>query len=259
MTRLPATAVTTDTRISPRGDVRGVSVVIPCFNEIDGIETLIASLDRLIHEAAGTYDLEFLFVDDGSTDQTFEKLRERMPLGWDCVFVEHARNLGIAQAIRTGLRRARHDFVCSMDFDCTYDPCEFLRMIPLLEDDVDVVTASPYHPRGKVIDVPRWRLLLSRMASWFYRFVSRQKLHTYTSCFRVYRRSAVLDAGLSHPRFVGIAEMLLWVDRHGGEIVEYPTVLRTRTTGHSKMKTWQTILAHLALLVRAASGRVTGK
>ena len=90
---------------------------------------------------------------------------------------------------RPGSARPPTDVVCSMDCDCTYDPHELGSMIPLLADDVDVVTASPYHPLGTVRNVPRWRLFLSKSLSRLYRVVLRQKLYTYTSCFRVYRRA----------------------------------------------------------------------
>ena len=81
-------------------------------------------------------------------------------------------------------------------------------MIPLLTDDVDVVTASPYHPRGQVKNVPRWRLFLSKGLSRLYRLVLRQKLHTYTSCFRVYRRQAAVGIAVERGGFFGVTEML---------------------------------------------------
>ena len=72
---------------------------------------------------------------------------------------------------------------------------------------MDVVTASPYHPElGAVRNVPRWRLTLSKGATWLYRRILRQKLSTYTSCFRVYRRSSVAGITLTYGRYLGVAE-----------------------------------------------------
>ena len=68
-------------------------------------------------------------------------------------------------------------------------------MLPLMTGSVDLVTASPYHKDGGVRNVPGWRLFLSRGASFLYRRVLRSKLDTYTSCFRVYRRSSVVETG----------------------------------------------------------------
>jgi len=123
-------------------------------------------------------------------------------------------------------------------------------MIPLLTDGVDMVTASPYHPEGRVRNVPPWRLRLSRGASFLYRRILHQKLHTYTSCFRVYRRSAVLGLEAREKGFLGIAEMLAMLDLQGGKVVEYPTTLEVRLLGRSKMKLLWTIAGHLRILVR---------
>jgi dolichol-phosphate mannosyltransferase len=122
-------------------------------------------------------------------------------------------------------------------------------MIPLLTEGVDVVTASPYHPQGKVRNVPRWRLFLSKSLSRLYRIVLRQKLHTYTSCFRVYRRQAALGVTVERGGFFGVTEMLGRLDLDGRRIVEFPTTLEARMLGRSKMKVLGSIAGHLGLLL----------
>jgi glycosyltransferase involved in cell wall biosynthesis len=174
-------------------------------------------------------------------------------------FLRHETNQGVAAGILTGLRAARAEIVCSMDCDCTYDPHELKNMLPLLTGDVDLVTASPYHREGGVRNVPDWRLFLSKGASWLYRRALRSKLATYTSCFRVYRRSAVVDLPLEEKGFLGVAEMLGRLDLAGGKIVEYPAVLEVRLFGISKMKTARTIAGHLKLLSRLSRIRLFGK
>jgi hypothetical protein len=143
-----------------------------------------------------------------------------------------------------------------MDCDCTYDPHELARMIPLLTDEIDMVTASPYHKKGGVRNVPEWRLFLSKGASWLYRRTLKAKLDTYTSCFRVYRRSSVVDLPVEEKGFLGVAEMLGRLDLSGGKIVEFPAVLEVRLFGFSKMKTARTIFGHLKLLSKLAQLRV---
>jgi hypothetical protein len=115
---------------------------------------------------------------------------------------------------------------------------------------VDLVTASPYHEKGRVKNVPAWRLSLSRGASFLYRFVLHTKLATYTSCFRVYRRSALLGIELRETGFLGVAETLGRLDLKGAGIVEYPATLEVRIFGQSKMKVLRTILGHLRLMAR---------
>jgi hypothetical protein len=132
-------------------------------------------------------------------------------------------------------------------------------MIPLLSDGVDMVTASPYHKLGGVLNVPEWRLFLSKGASFLYRRVLPAKLDTYTSCFRIYRRSSVVDLQVREKGFLGVAELLGKLDLRGGRIVEHPAVLEVRLFGFSKMKTVRTIFGHLKLLSRLSKERMFDK
>jgi hypothetical protein len=125
----------------------------------------------------------------------------------------------------------------------------------MLEDGVDLVTASPYHPQGKVFNVPAWRLSLSKGLSRLYRLVLDHKLATYTSCFRVYRRGAVMGLPVKAGGFLGVAEMLGLLDLAGGRIVECPAALEVRLLGRSKMKIARTMAGHLRLLARLAAAR----
>ena len=235
----------------------GVSVVIPCYNEEKTLPYLANTLRSVEGALGGTYDLRFIFVDDGSRDQTHTTLVRLFGGRPNCSVIHHERNRGVAAAILSGVRAAATEVVCSIDCDCTYDPHELRQMIPLLGDDVGMVTASPYHPQGRVRNVPPWRLSLSRVASFLYRRVLRQKLHTYTSCFRVYRRSVVEGLELAEPGFLGVAETLGRLDLKRIRIVEHPSTLQVRIFGHSKMKTLRTIFGHLRLLSRLAALRAS--
>lgn len=234
-----------------------VTVVIPCYNE----ETSLPYLANTLRSVGGRlseagFEMRLLFVDDHSTDRTPALLAELFGGMENARIVTHESNLGVAAGIMTGLREATTEIVCSMDCDCTYDPHELVRMIPMLDQETDLVTASPYHPEGGVRNVPGWRLFLSKGASWLYRRALRSKLDTYTSCFRVYRRSAVVDLPLAESGFLGVAELLGRLDINGGRIVEYPAVLEVRLFGFSKMRTARTAAGHLKLLSRLARLRL---
>jgi polysaccharide deacetylase family protein (PEP-CTERM system associated) len=227
-----------------------ISIVVPCFNEELLVPHLKNTLDEVQQKLGKRYDIEFVLVDDGSTDDTWNKFRIAFRDRPDYLLLRHEANLGVSAAIMTGIRGAHSDTVCSMDSDCSYDPLKLAEMIPLLTPGVDLVTASPYHPAGGVRNVPGWRLALSKGCAWLYRRVLKTSLHTYTSCFRVYRRSTVAAIPLNHTRYLGIAELIGRLDLAGKTVVEYPTVLESRMIGRSKMKTARTILGHLGLMVR---------
>ena len=240
-------------------DQKPISIIIPCYNEEAALPYLANTLRSVSAELGENYKPEFIFVDDCSKDATYEKLNELFGQKENVKIVRHEMNKGVAAGIMTGLQEAKTEIVCSMDCDCTYDPHELVRMLALLTENVDLVTASPYHKAGGVRNVPEWRLFLSKGASFLYRRVLRSKLDTYTSCFRVYRRSSVIDLPIEEKGFLGVAEMLGRLDLQGGKIVEFPTVLEVRLFGFSKMKTARTIFGHLKLLSKLAKLRFFGK
>ena len=244
----------------PRGGrpATPLTIVVPVFNEEESVRFLSNTLAHVRDRLAADYEVRYLLVDDGSTDDTWARLAAAFEGRPGYTLARHQRNQGVAAAIMTGLRRADTELVASMDCDCSYDPLELKKMVPLLVPGVDVVTASPYHRLGTVRNVPRWRLTLSKGATWLYRRILRQKLSTYTSCFRVYRRSSVAGLALTHGRYLGIAELLGRVDLSGGTIVEYPTTLEVRVLGRSKMKTARTVLGHLGLMAKLARARLLG-
>ena len=241
-----------------KGEFRDVAItmIIPCFNEQESVEQLLAKLNELAGQLP-EYAFHFLIVDDGSRDETVSRLHRLTEEKSDFTVIRHSENRGVGAAIMTGLRAATTEVCCSMDFDCSYDPLQFEPMIPMIAE-AHLVTASPYHPDGRVRNVPGWRLWVSRGASFAYGLVIDQKVHTYTSCFRVYRRSAVADIELEHPGFVGVAELLYRLDQKSGIIHESPATLDVRKYGQSKMRVVQVTRAHLRLLTKAMWNRLFG-
>lgn len=229
-----------------------VTIVVPLFNETQGIPHLAQALSRLDRALQPRYATTYLLIDDGSTDATVATAQECFADWPNVRILKHPENRGIARAIETGLRAAQTEFVCSLDADCTYDPLVLRPMLRLLEEGADLVTASPYHPLGKVEQVPAWRLVLSRGASLLYRTVLRTRLHTFTSCCRAYRRSVVVNLLLRQGGFAGIAELLARLVLEGGTVAEQPAVLRVRRYGQSKLRILRAVLAHCRLLTELA-------
>lgn len=232
-----------------------ISVIVPCFNEEEGIPFLASNLESLKTDLQSQYQVQFVIVDDGSKDQTWALLQKSFADNPDATLLRHSQNKGVSAAIMTGLQHSR-EIACSMDCDCSYDPTELRPMLGLLTSDVDLVTASPYHPSGAVINVPGWRLLLSKTSSALYRIVTGRKLHTFTACVRVYRRSSAVDTPLRYTGFLGIAELLGKMALDNKKIVEHPATLEVRIFGQSKMKVIRTVMGHLKLLSELAAIRL---
>lgn len=229
-------------------DLMPVTVVVPVFNERECASALMTTLVEIDSELGERFCFNFLIVDDGSTDGTAALLKEIIQGKPNFQILQHQQNQGIAAAIHTGVKNASSEIVVSIDADGSYDARLIEKMIPLLSPDTDMVTASPYHPEGMVENVSAWRIWLSQRASGLYRMVLRQKLHCYTSCFRVYRRSRVLDLVPKSSGYVGIAELMWKLDRQGSKVAECPAILSTRIAGHSKMRILRATLRHLRLV-----------
>jgi dolichol-phosphate mannosyltransferase len=228
-----------------------ISLVVPICNEAGGLPRLANRLEQLRATAWPKYELEIVLVDDGSLDNSRNIAQALFASSSRVIITAHEKNLGLGAAIRTGWRQASGEIICTLDADCTYDPAEILKLLEALESGADVATGSPYHPQGQVVNAVGWRLLLSHGASQLYRWVSGERLFTFTSLMRAYRRPVIEEVKFSESGFVSVAEILLRAIRAGYRVVEVPMALHTRVSGSSKMKIARTITAHLGLMARA--------
>jgi dolichol-phosphate mannosyltransferase len=230
------------------------------YNEKDSIPMLAETLGRLGERLSSRYELEIVLVDDGSHDGTTEEARKYFASLPRVILLQHGRNRGPGAAIRTGFAKATGDIVCTIDSDCTFDPLRIPRMLELMDArQVDIVTASPYHPQGGVENVPPWRLLLSRGASVLYRRICSCKLYTYTSFMRVYRRRVIDTVSFEGDGFAAFTEILLRAAHQGYRVAELPEVLKSRASGASKMKVMYTVRTHMLLMLRALWWRLSDR
>jgi dolichol-phosphate mannosyltransferase len=225
-----------------------ISIVIPVFNEETGVQQLRDRLSGL-RSLWENEELEFVFVDDGSTDNTYAALQSAFAADPLSCIVRHQRNMGVGAALRSGFASCRGSLVCTIDADCSYGPENLHRLVDALrKQSADVAVASPYHPEGSVEGVPGWRLVLSKSCSVLYRMIAPVRLYTYTSLFRAYRKEAVESVRFQENGFVCAAEFLIRAAEEGFSIVEVPMILHTRKYGQTKMKVASTIHGHLRLM-----------
>ena len=230
------------------------TLVIPCLNEADGLPGLIERLDTMRKGPGGPW--EILFVDDGSTDDTFRLLSDASAAGWLRV-VRHPRNRGLGAALRTGFAEARAPIVVATDADLTC-PFETLpALVKLVEDGADIACGSPWHPASGSAECGWSRKLLSRAASLLYMLAVRRRLYSWTCMCRAYRRSSLERIRFDADGFEAVTEILVTAALDRQDIREVPMKLGVRRAGESKMPMLRTIRGHLALLMRAV-GRTNG-
>ena len=125
-----------ETRLSPdppEAPSPSFSVVLPVYNEEDGIEGVIQeALDAL---ARTTWKHELIVINDGSSDRTGDILtRLRQGAGGRLRVITLARNTGQSAALAVGFRAARHDVIVTMDGDGQNDPADIVRLVAELND-----------------------------------------------------------------------------------------------------------------------------
>lgn len=232
--------------------------MVTCYNEAAAIPQLHRELEPVLAAISDRYDVELIFVDDGSTDGTADRIREHWPsLG--ARVISHERNGGLGAGLRTGTMASRGELVLWTDADCTFPPHTIPELLALLTPGVDVVTGSHYHPQGGVRGVPANRLAVSRLGSWLYGWVTGGYVHTYTSMYRVYRREILMAVPRWSDGHVALSETLIFPMRAGHRVAEYPTLLFVRRFGFSKMRLVRTSLTHLKLVAELLAWRLFGR
>ena len=161
-----------------------VSLIVPIYNEQASVDALYRrTIDTL---EAADLSFEVIFVDDGSTDETFAKLEALHDADQRVRVVRFKRNFGQHPAMHAGLARARGEILVTMDGDLQNAPEDIPKLVQAVEDGSDVASgrrASRHDSWG--------RTLPSRMINGMLRRFTRVDISDFGCAFNAYRRSAV--------------------------------------------------------------------
>ena len=116
-----------------------ISIIVPVFNEVENIDPLLARLDPVSDSLAAGYDFEYVFIDDGSSDGSFELLAKRATQNRRIRVLSFSRNFGFQRSIITGLMECRGDAAIQIDADLQDPPELFSDFIEQWESGNDVV------------------------------------------------------------------------------------------------------------------------
>jgi dolichol-phosphate mannosyltransferase len=237
--------------------MKKIKIIIPCYNEEESINQLIDSLKVLKKKSENIFNSYFIFIDDGSKDQTYNQLQSSAHVLIDYKIIQHPQNLNLGAAIRTGIQNSDGcDYIAFLDSDCTYDPSIIIDMFLAAENGYQFVTVSPYHPKGMVEGVPQWRLLLSKTLSLMYRILFNKPLYTFTAMVRLIDSSIINKIISDKNDFSAVAEMIIKAIRLNIDIFEIPTTLKVRRFGTSKMNILKTILSHIKIIINIAKNKI---
>jgi glycosyltransferase involved in cell wall biosynthesis len=202
-----------------------LSVVIPLFNEEGSLQPLSEELKTVLESLQRPYEL--IFVDDGSTDGSFDTLQRLHDADPDHIRVTRfRRNFGKTAALSVGFRRARGDVVVTIDADLQDDPRELPKLLQKLDEGYDLVAA--WRERRK--DPPS-KTLPSRVANAAVALLTGIRLHDFNCGFKAYRAQVVHELKLYGDLHRFIPVLASW---QGFRVAEVPVVHRPRRFGQSK-------------------------
>jgi dolichol-phosphate mannosyltransferase len=215
-----------------------LSTVIPVFNEGESLAQLHAELSDVAREQG--FDLEILFVDDGSTDSSWEAIERLAREDARVRGIRFRRNFGKAAALSAGFATATGEFVFTLDADLQDDPREMPRFLAEIQQGRDVVSGwkrTRYDPWHKVIP--------SRIFNWLVGALTGVRLHDHNCGFKCYRREVFGEVRLygEMHRFLPVLAAA-----RGWQVGEIVVQHRPRKFGRSKYGYERIIKGFLDLL-----------
>lgn len=203
-----------------------VSFVIPIYNEVDLIETVLKRVRAL------DLRMQLVLVDDCSHDGTAEILEKEKEKP-DTIVLRHEVNRGKGAAIRTGLTRATGDIVLIQDADLEYQPEEIPRLLePIIAGRTNVVYGSRFKGRVSNMRIPNRiaNFLLAAMTSILYG----QRITDEATAYKVFRGDLIRSIDLKCERFEFCPEVTAKTLKRGEKIVELPVTFDARTVEEGK-------------------------
>ena len=197
-----------------------LTIAIPLYNESKTIEYLKERLSEAI-EKIDVLTLKILLIEDGSTDNTYELLKDNFLDFKNSKIIQHDKNKNLNGFLSTVIENCDTDLVVFLDSDCTFDPTYISEMLNFLDPDVDIVNGSPYHPEGDIEGVKKGRLLISNTANAFYKLLVDKNIYTYTSIFKMYRTSKIRNIILETKGFVAVTELFVKCILNGANVKDF--------------------------------------
>ncbi|MBW1777785.1 MAG: glycosyltransferase family 2 protein [Deltaproteobacteria bacterium] len=224
-----------------------LSVVIPCYNEVNTVETLVHRV-----ETAPYPDKEIILVEDGSSDGTREKIaNEIVPQKPFLTVIYHDQNRGKGAALRSGFQAASGDIVIVQDADLEYDPNDYPRLLaPILDGRADVVFGSRFSGGDPHRVVYYWHMVGNWLLTTLSNMLTNINLTDMETCYKVFRREIIKSVSIEEDRFGFEPEITAKVAKLGCRIYEVGISYSGRTYKEGKKINWKDGISALRCILK---------
>ncbi|MBP8302717.1 MAG: glycosyltransferase family 2 protein [Phycisphaerae bacterium] len=226
-----------------------ISVVVPLLNEEDNLAVLYQEITQAL---TGVGDYEVLFVDDGSTDRSFEILAGLHQRDPHVRVIRFRRNFGQTAALSAGFAHARGEVIVALDADLQNDPADIPMLMDKLNEGFDVVSGWRRRRKDKALT----RRLPSRIANSLIAWVTGVRIHDYGCTLKAYRREVLHETRLYGEMHRFIPAIASWA---GARIAEVEVHHRPRTAGVAKYGLGRTFKVLLDLITLKFLGSYSTK
>lgn len=211
------------------------SVVIPAHNEEGCIQGTLEQLLTALED--GRVDYEIVVVADHCTDRTEAIVGDFTQHNPRILCLTNTAAPGFGMAVRAGLDAFSGDAVAIYMADASDNPQDLLQYHRCLQEGVECVFGSRFIPGGTIVDYPRHKLIINRLANWLIRVMFRHGLNDTTNAFKAYRRE-VIDGcrPFLSPHFNLTVELPLKAIIRGYRYRVIPISWRQRRSGKSKLR-----------------------
>ncbi|MDP8299559.1 MAG: glycosyltransferase family 2 protein [Candidatus Tantalella remota] len=219
-----------------------ISLIIPVYNEEQNMLPLYDEIKNVLEELGKTY--EIIFVNDGSTDNTLQNLKDIKNDGQELTIINLNRNFGQTAAIMAGFDQAKGNVIITMDGDLQNDPHDIPGLLEKIDEGFDLVSGW----RKERKDLFLLRVLPSKVANSLISKVLKVPLHDYGCTLKAYKRDVVKGINLYGEMHRFIPAIASW---KGANMAELEVNHRSRKYGKTKYGINRTIKVLLDLVLVA--------